>query len=80
MYIARSRYCGMAKKPEPPKPTIWTIYKIAVRQERLGTVEAADEATAMEKAAAEFGVSAKQQGGGKPRSADGDQAVIRPVS
>jgi hypothetical protein len=48
----------MAKKPEPPKPTTWTIYKIAVRQERLGTVEAADEATAIEKAAPEFKVPA----------------------
>jgi hypothetical protein len=42
----------MAKKPEPPKPTTWTVYKIAAKQIRLGTVEAADEATAIEKAAA----------------------------
>jgi hypothetical protein len=47
----------MAKKTaEPLKPTTWTIYKIAARQERLGTVEAPDEATAMEKVAAEFKV------------------------
>jgi hypothetical protein len=46
--------CGMAKKPEPPKPTTWTIYKIAAKSVRLATVEAADEATAIEKAAAEF--------------------------
>jgi hypothetical protein len=44
---------GMPKKPEPPKPTTWTIYKIAAKQERLGTVEAPAEATAMEKGAAE---------------------------
>jgi hypothetical protein len=50
----------MAKKPEPPKPTTWTIYKIAATQERPGTVEAPGEATAMEKAAAEFGVSGKR--------------------
>ena len=48
----------MAKKPEPPKPTTWTIYKIAAKAVRLGTVEAADEATAIEKAAAEFKVPA----------------------
>jgi hypothetical protein len=46
----------MAKKPEPPKPTTWTIYKIAAKAVRLGTVEAADEVTAIEKAAAEFKV------------------------
>jgi hypothetical protein len=36
----------MVKKPEPPKPTIWTIYKLAAKAERLGTVEAPDEAAA----------------------------------
>jgi hypothetical protein len=36
----------MAKKPEPPKPTTRTIYKLAAKAERLGTVEAPDEATA----------------------------------
>jgi hypothetical protein len=50
----------MAKKPEPPKPTIWTIYKSAAKAVRLGTVEAADEATAIEKAAAEFKVLARR--------------------
>jgi hypothetical protein len=49
----------MAKKPEPPKPTTWTIYKIAAKQERLRTVEAPDEAT-VEKGAAEFKVAAKR--------------------
>jgi hypothetical protein len=48
----------MAKKPEPPKVTTWTICKLAAKAERLGTVEAADQATAMEKAAAEFKVPA----------------------
>jgi membrane-bound lytic murein transglycosylase B len=49
---------GMAKKPEPQKPTNWTIYKIAAKQTWVGTVEAADEAKAIEKAAAEFRVPA----------------------
>jgi hypothetical protein len=44
----------MAKKPELPKPTTWTIYKLAAKQEPLGVVEVLDEATAIEKAAAEF--------------------------
>jgi hypothetical protein len=50
----------MAKKPEPPKPTTWTIYKIAAKAVRLGTVEAADEATAIEKGAAAFKVPANR--------------------
>jgi hypothetical protein len=54
------RYCGMAKKPEPPKPTSWTIYKIAARRERLGIVEAPDKATAIEKGAVEFKVPANR--------------------
>ena len=50
---------GMAKKPEPPPlPITWTIYKIAAKQTWVGTVEAPDEATAIEKAAAEFRVPA----------------------
>ena len=53
---SRSILAGMAKKPEPPKPTTWTIYKIAAKAVRLGTVEATDEAAAIEKAAAEFKV------------------------
>ena len=49
----------MAKKPEPPKPTTsWTVYKIAAKQTWIGTVEAPDEAEAIEKAAAEFKVPA----------------------
>jgi hypothetical protein len=50
--------CRMAKKPEPAKPMTWSIYKIAAKAIRLGTVEAVDEATAIEKAAAEFKVPA----------------------
>jgi hypothetical protein len=48
----------MAKKPESPKPTTWTIYKLAANAVRLGTVKAADEATAIEKGAVEFKVPA----------------------
>jgi hypothetical protein len=48
----------MAKKAEPPKPTTWTIYKIAAKAVRLGTVEAADEPTAIVKGAVEFKVPA----------------------
>jgi hypothetical protein len=47
-----------AKKPEPPKPKTWTIYKIGAEAVRLGTVEAPDEAAAIEKGAAEFKVPA----------------------
>jgi hypothetical protein len=48
----------MAKRPEPPKPIRWTIYKIAAKAVRLGAVEAPDEAAAIEKGAAEFKVPA----------------------
>jgi hypothetical protein len=51
---------GMVKKPEPPKRTTWNIYKFASKAVWLGVIEAPDEATAMEKAAAEFKVSAKR--------------------
>jgi hypothetical protein len=52
--------CCMAKKPEPPKPMSWTIYKIAANAVRLGTVEAPDEAAAIERGAAEFKVPANR--------------------
>jgi hypothetical protein len=42
----------MAKKPESPKLTSWDIYKIATIW--LGTVEAPDKQSAVEKAAHEF--------------------------
>jgi hypothetical protein len=32
----------MAKKPEPPKPTSWSTYKIASKAVLLGEVEAPD--------------------------------------
>jgi len=48
----------MSRKPEPPQPTTWIIFKIAAKQTWLGTVEAADEREAIEKAAKEFEVPA----------------------
>jgi hypothetical protein len=44
----------MPKRPEPPKPTSWNVYKIAKKAIGLGTVEAADKQVAVEKAAQEF--------------------------
>jgi len=44
----------MAREPEPPKPTTWTIYKIAARQTWIGSVEATNQAEAIENAAKEF--------------------------
>jgi hypothetical protein len=40
------------------EPTVWSLYKIASKAVWLGNVEAADEATAIEMAAAEFKVPA----------------------
>jgi hypothetical protein len=53
---------GMAKKPmpEPPTPIVWNIYKFASKAIWLGAVEAADEATAIERAAVEFRAPAKK--------------------
>jgi hypothetical protein len=49
----------MAKKPElPPELTAWSVYKVAKKAMWLGTVEAPDKQTAIEKAAAEFKVDA----------------------
>jgi hypothetical protein len=39
----------VARKPEPPKPTTWTIYKIAAKMTWVGTVEAIDEAAATQR-------------------------------
>jgi hypothetical protein len=50
----------MAKKPEPPPPTIWDIYRAAAKLRPLGTVEAADADEAIEKAAKEFKVIASK--------------------
>jgi hypothetical protein len=50
----------MPKKPEPPKPISWTLYKIASKGSGLGEVGAPDEAAAIEKAAAKFKVPANR--------------------
>jgi Ser/Thr protein kinase RdoA (MazF antagonist) len=51
----------VAKKPEPPKTTSWDVYKIAEKAVWLGTVEAPDKQSAIEKAAVEFNVDASRQ-------------------
>jgi hypothetical protein len=45
---------GMPRKPKRPLPTSWNIYKVAKKAIWLGTVEAPDKATAIEKGAQEF--------------------------
>jgi hypothetical protein len=59
-FLASVRYYGHGEKTGPPQPTTWTIYKIVAKAVRLGTVEAPDEAIAVEKAAAEFKVPANR--------------------
>jgi 1,2-phenylacetyl-CoA epoxidase PaaB subunit len=52
----------MAKKPEPPPLSSWSIYKVAdhdIGTRWLGTVEAPDKDAAIEKAAQEFKVDAR---------------------
>ncbi len=48
----------MAKKPEPPKPTSWSIYRAAHKAIWIGEVEAPDEVAAIQKAAEQFKVPA----------------------
>ena len=50
----------MAKKPEPPAPIRWEIFKIASKSVWLGSVEAADEVAAIVKAAEEFKVDVRR--------------------
>jgi hypothetical protein len=49
----------MAKKPGPPRPIRWNVYKLASKAVWLGEIEATDEAAAMEKAAVEFKTDAR---------------------
>jgi hypothetical protein len=60
---SRSILAGMAKTPEPPKPTTWTTYKIAAKAVRLCTVQAPDEAAAIERVPRNSGVSHEADGG-----------------
>lgn len=50
----------MAKKPEPPAPIVWDIYRAAAKLRPMGAVEAADADEAIQKAAAEFNVIASK--------------------
>ncbi len=51
----------MAKQPSKPQaPTLWDIFKAAAKAKPLGTIEAADEDEAIEKAAQEFKVIASK--------------------
>jgi hypothetical protein len=45
---------GMPRKPKRPPPASWNIYKVATKAIWLGTVEASDKTTAIEKGAQEF--------------------------
>jgi hypothetical protein len=49
--------CQMARKTEPP--ISWAIYDVTTRAVRLGTIEAVDEAAAVEKATEEFKAHAR---------------------
>jgi hypothetical protein len=60
---------GTTKKPEPPKPIRWNVYKLASKAVWLGAIEAPDEAAAMEKAAAEFQGAGEQADGAAGRPA-----------
>jgi hypothetical protein len=48
----------MGKKPEPPNPTSWDIYRAASKAKRIGSVEAADADAAIEAPAKEFKIDA----------------------
>jgi membrane-bound lytic murein transglycosylase B len=50
----------LTRKPQPPsqEPVSWDIYRAAAKGKLLGTVEAADEREAIEKAAEQFNVPA----------------------
>ena len=45
---------AMVKKPEPPTPASWDVYKIAKKAVWLGAIDAPDKQTAVERAAREF--------------------------
>jgi hypothetical protein len=49
-----ARTTKVTKKPQPPKPVRWGIYKLAAKQTWIDEVEVATEAEAIEKTAGEF--------------------------
>ena len=44
----------MARKPEPPQPIRWDIYRVDSKGKLLGTIEADNAGEAVKKAAEEF--------------------------
>jgi hypothetical protein len=48
----------MPRKPEPPPPSTWDVFKIASKAVWLATVEATNERDAIERVAKERNVSA----------------------
>jgi hypothetical protein len=70
--------CRIAKKPGPPKPISWTISEIAAKAVRLGAVGAPDEATAMEKAAADAIRDDPPQRRNHPLRSQAQMAASRP--
>jgi hypothetical protein len=62
--VARTKLAAdtfsMTKKPEPPEPIRWEIFKIAKKSVWVGNVEARDAATAVQKAAEEFKIDVRR--------------------
>jgi len=50
----------MTKSPEPPAPVRWEIFKIAKKSVWVGSIEAHDEATAIQKAVEKFKIDARR--------------------
>jgi len=48
----------MPRKPEPPPPSTWDVFKIASKAVWLATVEATDERDAIERVAKERDIPA----------------------
>ena len=48
----------MAKKPEPPTPITWDVYRAAHKPKIVGSMQASDADEAVQKAAQEFKVDA----------------------
>jgi hypothetical protein len=81
--------CRTAKKPEPPKPIRWNVYKIASKAVWLGAIEAPDEAPQWRRALPNsmrlltgrwrYGDDARAWRGGKKRSVREPHAQPRPA-
>jgi len=55
-YLPCGQYFGHGEETRTAAADEWNVYKVAAKATWLGTVEAPDAATAIEKAAAEFNV------------------------